>query len=241
MRNKIIKFVVLGTVLVLTLSACNKTVVDKEVYIDSYINSIFNTTDTVESKRTPVYAVMHTAYSYSKLTSINVVGSLGKTIQLNNFSGTGFSFFTPVDSATYKPAVPPAETYTYNVLYDTGETVTKVDATVAKALMPARKLMATKTSTDIVLSWKAVANAEAYKIRILSQDGTTLENKLIYESDFLTPKDATSDLSIPFSLVSFSQYLNNNITFEVSAFAFELNQDTFHAVSATTIKRYFGI
>lgn len=211
------------------LSSCSKTVVDKSVYVDSYIHSIYNRAGV------PVYSVTHTAYSFTKLSSVTVTGAVsGTTIPLTDFSSTGYSFYTPVDSTKYTTTIPSPESYTFKATYDNGEIATMVDATVAKYLLPAQQVNAVKDATYITLSWKPVTGVEAYKIRVLS------ESTLIYESDFLTPKDATSDLSVPFTLTSLSQYLSTNLFFEVSAFIFEQDQDTFHAVSAATIKKNFG-
>ena len=239
MENRSFKFFSAALLLFAVLSSCTKTVVDKEVYVDSYIRSIFNTTDTIESNRYPVYSVMHSAYCFTKLGSIGVTGSVTPAVQLTDFGDQGFSFYNNPDSSKYTATVPSPETYTYNVSYASGEVASKIDATIAESLMPARKLNAVKNATDITLSWKPVANAEAYKIRIWALDSNS-QNALIYESDFLVPKDAITDLSMPFSLVSFSQYLSTTITFEVSAFIFEQNQDTYNAVSVTTIQRNFG-
>jgi hypothetical protein len=233
MERRYSLFFAIVVVLFTLLSSCSKTVVDKDVFVDSYIHSIFS------RKGVPLYAVMHTAYSFTKISGISVSGASGK-ILLNNYSGDGFSFFSSPDTASYTTTIPAPDSYTYNVTYSSGESVSKVDATVAKSVVPVPQLNAVKNTTDIVLSWKPVAGTEAYKVRIFSEDATNKTNTLIFESDFLVPKDATSDLSIPFSLVSFSQYLSTNVSFEVSAFIFELNQDTYNAVSATRVKKYFG-
>jgi hypothetical protein len=228
------------------LSSCNKTVVNNTVFTDSYIHSVFNTTDTVESKRYPIYSVMHTAYCYTKLASVRVNGSSGSVVNLTDYDGTGFSFYTPIkDSAAYKINVPAPETYTYNVSYVSGETVVQTDATLAESLMPARNLNAVRTTTttadNILVSWKPVTNAEAYKIRIQSEDPTSKVLTLIYESDFMVPLDPTATLSVSFPFGNFQTYLNTNIYFEISAFIFQQNHETYHAVSETTIKRYYGI
>ena len=228
------------------LSSCNKTVVNNAVFTDSYIHSVFNTKDTVESKRYPIYSVMHTAYCYTKLTSVRVNGSSGSVINLTDFDQTGFSFYTPIkDSSAYKLTVPAPETYTYNVNYVSGETVVQTDATLAKSLMPARNLNAVRTTTtsadNILVSWKPVTNADAYKIRIQSEDPTSKVLTLIYESDFMVPLDPNATLSLSFAFSNFTPYLNTNIYFEVSSFIFQQNHETFHAVSETTIKRYYGI
>ncbi len=211
------------------LSSCSKTEVDKSVYVDSYIHSIYNRAGV------PVYSVMHTAYSFTKLGSVSVTGAVsGTTIPLTDPSLTGYSFYIPVDSTKYTTTVPSPESYTFKATYDNGEIATIVDATVAQYLMPAQQLSVVKDASNVTLSWKPVTSVEAYKVRISS------ESTLIYESDFLTPKDATSDLSIPFTLTSLSQYLSTNLSFEVSAFIFEQDQSTFNAVSAATIKKNFG-
>ncbi len=227
--------------LAILFSSCTKTVEDKSVYVDSYIHSIYNRAGV------PVYNVMHTAYSFSKLSSVTVSGATGSATTLNSVGLSGYSFvslhipFTTEDSLAYKTTVPAPGTYTYKATYENGDAVSLVNATVDKSLPPVSQLAATKTTTDIVLAWKPVTAVEAYKVRIYSEDIDTKLSTLIYESDFLAPKDATSDLSIPFSLISFSQYLSTNLYFEVSAFIFEANSDFYHASSAATIKKYFGI
>jgi hypothetical protein len=238
MRKYIYRIVILGVTAVAMLASCNKTETDTDVYIDSYIQSIFN------KQGVPVYNVVHTAYSYVKLSSVSVSGTSGQTIQLTNYLNNGFSFYTPLltaqDSATYKTTVPAPDSYTYKATNENGEVVSKVDATTAASLMPAQQLNAVKNTTDIVLSWQPVLNVEAYKVRIYSEDLQSHASTLIFESGFLVPVDATSVLSIPFSLVSFSQYLSTNLIFEVSSFIFQSKQDTYQAVSVATTKKYFG-
>jgi hypothetical protein len=235
MKNRSFKIFAVAVLLVSVMSSCKKTVVDEQIYVDSYVHSIF------DKNGVPVYNVIHSAYSFTKLASVSVTGGSGPITLPPNSNNDGYSFFTKIDSAVYKTTVPAATTYTYNGTYNNGNTITRVDATSGKSLEPAKQLNAVKTVTDIVLSWKPVANVEAYKIRIFSEDRTSNVTSLIYESNFLVPNDATTDLSVPFSLISFSQYLDSNISFEVSSFIFETNQDTFEAVSVTTFKKYFGI
>jgi len=217
------------------LSSCTKTEVDKTVYIDSYVHSFLN------KAGTPVYSVVHSAYSFTKLSSVTVTGTATTVVALTDMSvsGEGFSFYLQPDSASYKPAVPADESFTYNVTYSDGTTGTKIDA-VSKSLVPAQQVSATKGSTDITLTWKPVANSEAYKVRVFSTDLTSNVKTLIYESNFLVPKDAATDLSIPFSLISISSFLSTNLTFEVSAFIFEQGQDTYEAVSVANTTKYFG-
>jgi len=214
------------------LSSCTKTEVDKTVYIDSYVHSFLN------KAGTPVYAVVHSAYSFTKLSSVTVTGTATAVKSLKDMAGDGFSFYSQPDSASYIP-VPAAESFTYNVTYNDGTTTVKTDA-VSKSLVPAQLVTAAKGTTDITLTWKPVAKSEAYKVRVFSTDLSTQVKTLIYESSFLVPKDASTDLSVPFSLISISSYLSTNLTFEVSAFIFEQGKDTYEAVSVANTMQYFG-
>lgn len=237
MKNSFKIFTVVA-VLGAILSSCTKTEVDKTVYIDSYVHSILN------KAGTPVYSIVHSAYSFTKLNSVTVTGTATAEKPLYDLAGDGFSFYSQPqaqpDSASYMPAVPAAESFTYNVTYNDGTTDVKTDA-VSKSLVPPQQVTATKGSTDITLTWKPVVNTEAYKVRIFSTDLTSQVKTLIFESSFLVPKDATTDLSIPFSLISISSYLSMNLTFEVSAFIFETGQNTFEAVSVANTTKYFGV
>lgn len=217
------------------LSSCNDTEEIKDVFVDSYIHSIF------DNSGIPVYTVMHTAYSFSKIGSVKVTGTTSPANQLIDFSGDGFSFYNKPDLTAYKPVVPAAETFTYNVVYDDGAVAAKTNAIVAKSVAPVQQLTAEKTSTDIKLSWKPAADAEAYKVRIFSTDLTSGKKGIIYESNFLVPKDNTTDLSIPFSLISLSPYLSTTLTFEVSAFIFEAGQDTYQSISVASVSGYYGV
>ena len=220
--------------LLVAFTSCDKSEVTQEVYVDSYIHSFPN------KANVPVYTVMHTAYSFTQINSVGVTGTASPASQLFAFSGDGLSFYNKPDSAAYKPAVPVPETFTYNVIYSNGVSATKTNAIVAKSVAPVQQLTTEKTATDIKLSWKAAANAEAYKVRIFSEDMTTKEKILIYETNFLVPKDATSDLSIPFSLVSLSPVLSSTLIFEVSAFIFETGQDTYQSISVAQVSGYYG-
>ncbi|MCL6101636.1 MAG: hypothetical protein M1292_03995, partial [Bacteroidetes bacterium] len=79
-----LKIFPVAILLIVGLSSCKKSEVNKEVYIDSYVHSIFDRTGV------PVYNVMHTAYSFTKLSAVSVTGSSGTTITLDNFSN-GYS------------------------------------------------------------------------------------------------------------------------------------------------------
>lgn len=236
MKNSFKIFTVVA-VLSAILSSCTKTEIDKTVYIDSYVHSFLN------KAGTPVYSVVHSAYSFVKLSAVTVTGTATAVKSLYDMAGDGFSFYSQsqaqLDSASYMPTVPAAESFTYNVTYSDGTTATEINA-VSKSLVPPQQVTATKGSTDINLTWKLVANSEAYKVRIYSTVLTSQTKTLIYESNFLVPKDASADLSVPFSLVSISYYLSSNLTFEVSAFIFEQGQNTYEAVSVASTTEYFG-
>ncbi|MCK9413988.1 MAG: hypothetical protein M0Q53_16930 [Prolixibacteraceae bacterium] len=232
MKNSFKAFIVAAVSLAL-LSSCTKTEVDNSVYIDSYVHSF------LDKSGIPVYSIVHSAYSFTKLNSITVTGTATAVKPLKDMAGDGFSFYSQPDSLSYLPAIPAPESFTYNITYNDGTSAIKTDA-VSKSLIPAQQLTAVKGVTEINLTWKAVANSEAYKVRIFSTDLVSNTKTLIYESNFLGPKDATSDLSIPFSLISISSYLSTNLTFEVSAFIFEQGQDTYEAVSVANIMAYYG-
>jgi len=215
------------------LTSCNKLVIDKQVYVDSYIHSIYNRAGI------PVYNVVHSAFCYSALKDVSVKGLTGTSTPLTKGTVNQYSFFSTIDSASYKTIPPAFDTYTYNVTYDSGDAAIVVDPTSGQSLVPAQELTATRTATDIVMDCKLVANAEAYKIRIFYDDGDATSRLMIYESNFLVPTSTTANLNIPFSLIDLSQYLNYNLSFEVSAFIFEQNQDTYEAVSTATIRKLF--
>lgn len=234
MENRSLKIFMVIIALGSLLTSCNKVVVDKKVYVDSYIHAIYNRAGV------PVYNVLHSTFCYSALSGVSVKGTAGTAISLTRGVSDGFSFFTKIDSTAYKLAVPAADTYTYSATYESGDATTATDLTSGASLLPAKGLTATKTTTDIVLTWKAVTNAEAYKIRIFYDDGDISAKAMIYESDFLVPTNSSSDLTIPFSLTNLGQYLNSNISFEVSSFIFEQGQDTYEAVSSATYRNKFG-
>ncbi|MCE1198205.1 MAG: hypothetical protein LWW85_04495 [Marinilabiliales bacterium] len=234
MKRQLLYFLLVSGIVSVLFTSCNKTIVDDQIYIDSYIHAIYN------KNHVPVYRVMHTAYSFNMLTSVTVKGSSGSSVSLKNFDSNMFSFYTPLDTAQYSTTIPQAEVFTYNIVNDKGANITLTNGISGQSLIPAPSLKAEKNSTDIVLSWKAVPNVEAYKIRIFSENITTKEQSMIFESDYLKPKDPTSDLSLPFSLISYSPYLSTNLTFEVASFIFESQQSTFHAVSAASVKGYYG-
>lgn len=214
--------------------SCSKTQVDENVYVDSYIHSI------LDASNEPVYAVMHTAYSFKPLSGVVVNGPL-VNIQPTNPTGDGFSFYTVIPAASYTTTVPGPGDYSYTSTYQTGGSVTKSDATIAKSLTPPRQLEVIRGTNDITVKWQAVENAEAYKVRIFSDNPTTLATDLIFDSSFLIPNDATSDLSFPVSAGSFEGYMTNNMIFEVSAFIFQDSWNSYHAMSTSKVTKLFGI
>jgi len=233
MEKILFKISALLLVGMLLFSSCSKSVTDNKVYVDSYINAIYNRAGV------PVFSMMHTAYSFTKLTSVTVQGS-GSPVTLIDPTGLGLSFYSnPADTASYTTTVPSPASFVYNIVYGTGTPATFADAVPANTLLPVQQLLASKTATDISLTWKALSNAQAYKVRIFDVEPSS--TTIIYESDFMTPKDATSDLSIQYSLTNFTLYSLTNIRFEVSAFIFEQDQTTFDAVSVATTKTIAGM
>jgi hypothetical protein len=220
--------------LLAAFTSCNKSEVTQEVFVDSYIHSY------PSQSGVPVYTIMHTAYSFSMMNSIGVTGSATPVKQLVPFSPDGLSFYNKPDSATYKTTVPAAETFTYNVIFSDGNIATRSNSTGTKSVAPVQQLAVKKTPaaapTDLTLTWKAATSAEAYKIRIFHQDPATLSKVLIYESNFLVPKDNATDLSIPFPLNGLTLYALTDLFFEVSAFIFEEGKDTYQSVSITQIR-----
>ncbi len=216
------------------ITSCNKSEVTQEVFVDSYIHSYPGLTGA------PVYAMMHTAYSFSMINSIGVTGSTSPASQLVPFSPDGLSFYNKPDSAAYKTTVPAAETFTYNVIFSDGTLATRSNSTGTKAVAPVQQLAVNKTPaaapTDLTLTWKAAPSAEAYKVRIFYQDPAISSKTLIYESNFLVPKDNATDLSIPFPLNGLTLYALTDLFFEVSAFIFEEGKDTYQSVSIVQIR-----
>ena len=234
MEKNLFKVIASVVLFVTLLSSCNKSTDTKQVYADSYINAIYNRAGV------PVYSIMHTAYSFSKLSSVSVKGTLSPAQTLTDPTGLGLSFYTAVDTTKYSTVLPSPDTFTYSALYSSGETATLTDAVPSNTLPPVQQLVATATSTDISLTWNANANAQAYKVRIFNMDPTAPAS-IIYESDFLTPKDAVTGLSIPYSRSNFIQYSLTYIRFEVSSFIFQKDQNTFDAVSVATTKNIVGL
>ncbi len=238
MEKNLFKTITAVVLLVALLSSCSKTVDTKQVYADSYINAIYNRAGV------PVYSIMHTAYSFSKLSSVSVKGTLSPAQTLTDPTGLGLSFYTTVDTTKYSTVLPSADTFTYSALYSSGEAVTMSDAVPSNSLQPVQLLVAAKTPaaapTDISLTWNANPNAQAYKVRIFNMDPAAPAS-IIYESDFLTPKDAVTPLSIQYPLNNFVQYSLVYIRFEVSSFIFQKDQSTFNAVSVATTKNIVGL
>jgi len=234
MENRSIRIFTVVVALGSLLTSCTKVAVDKKVYVDSYIHSIYNRSGV------PVFSVLHSAFSYAALSSVSVKGLTGSANTLTKATSDGFSFYTQIDSANYKLTPPFPDTYSYTATYSAGDTFTATDPTSGAYLLPATNLTATKTTTDIVLTWKPVTNAGAYKVRIFYDDVPNVARTMIYESDFLVPLNTTSDLTIPYSLTDLSQYLNSYISFEVSSFIFQQGQDTYEAVSSATCRNKFA-
>ena len=233
MKNRLFKIFAVAVVLIPILVSCKKIVVDKQVYVDSYIHSINNRAGV------PVYGLVHSAFCYTALSGVSVKGSTGSAMVLSKGSVDGFSFFSTIDSTSYKTTAPASDTYSYNATYASGETTIVTDLTSGQSLLPAKLQTPTKTATDIVLVWSPVPNADAYKIRIYFDDGSQSARAMFYESNFLVPSSPTNDLTVPFSLTNLSQYLNSYLSFEISAFIFEKDQDSFEAVSTVTYRNKF--
>jgi hypothetical protein len=206
----------------LGLSGCEKAKVTNEAAADVFVKSIVN------AQGATVYAVIHSVFSYTGISSVSVTGPDGTTTQLTDLEGSGDSFYNNPVEADYLSAQPTASvgSYTYLVIFKDGEEKTYTNSLSTATLLPAiiTSLVKSTDGSTVDISWDAITNVHAYQLKIMK--GTTQVNS--------TPL-FTSPLKLSVPITSFNQSGPGTYTFEVTGFLFETTAyDYLQAISVST-------
>jgi len=230
---KILRFLVLGYCILLGLIACKKSTTEDIASADVFIQSIKNPIDTTQT----LYAAVSSIFSYSSMTSVSVIDPNNSTKQLTNYANLGNSFYNdPVYSAT----LPSVGVYNYTVKFSDGQSKAYTNTLLAATLPPPviTSLGKNVANDSINITWKAVANAQAYQMKVTKGTGTSL-TQVYYLAPFYdasTPLRPVLTMGVP--LVTISAYGTGTYTFEIDAILYETSAYTFiQAVGIST--QYF--
>jgi hypothetical protein len=127
-----------------------------------------------------VYGVAFYANSLSSLKTVTVVSSANPSgiLSLSANGNDTYYFLREPSESEYSATKPTAATYTFNAVFDGGETSEYKDILTSDALAPVtfEKCLYNTTNSYAELSWTALANANSYVIQFIDGTGTIVFN-----------------------------------------------------------------
>jgi len=226
---KKLHFLTLGILIMLGLVGCEKATVVSTASVDTFIRSIKDPKDTSHV----VYSAVHSVFSYNLMSAASVVTPDGLTVTLTDFDKLGNSFYNIPDDSSYSLTLPTLGTYNYTVTFKDKEVLTYTNSLSASTLQPPviTGLTQTANSDSVYLSWKAVANAQAYQLKVTK--GTTQVYYLPAFTDASSPAKAV--LKVGFAKSLFTSYGSGTFKFEIDGLLFETTDYTYlQAIGAAT-------
>ena len=236
--KKLYKFVLVSFIL-LGLSGCEKATIVDLASADVFIQSIKNPNDTAQV----IFAAVHSVFSYNLMSSVSVVAPISTTspdsitTQLINYDKMGNSFYNiPV----YSTSLPAPGTYTYNVTFKDGQVISFSNTLLYNILLPPNitSLAKNGTADSIDISWDAVANAQAYQVKVTKGTATgPSATQVFYAAPFIdTSNPLRTNLTIGVPLSAIISYGSGIYTFEVDALLYESSAYTYLQAIGTSSK-----
>ena len=211
-------YLIIGVVISISFTGCEKAKVVSIATVDTFIRSIKNSADTSKT----VYAAIHSAFSYNLIASVTTATPGGQTLTLTIPSQSGNSFYySPADSA-YSVSVPTLGTYNYTVTFKDKEVITYTNVLSASVLPPPTIISIAKSADldSVYITWKAVANVDAYQLKV-SKGNTAV----FYQPPFMDNSNPLKQiLKMGFSMGSFSTTGAGVYTFNLDGILFETSE-----------------
>ena len=210
------KFFMWGSVLFIlaTLASCNDDDDTTPVgYGDAYIISRYAPVDEGEEPVLEYKLYIGASGMYGTLSSVHVTTAASSFPMTED--GTNYYYF----ESGYSMSKPDATTYTFQYIFESGETFTNSDVLTADVLEPATITSCAYANNAITVEWDAVTDADAYEIRLKESDGD-----LVFRSTTSSGYLVSSTTSYPIS-PSYgtweSGYSMKNETYTVEVVALE--------------------
>ncbi len=205
-------------VFIIFFTSCEKATVVSVAAADSFIKVIRNPSDTSKL----VYGLVNSVFSYNTMISAKVVTPDNATIQLIDFSSSGNSLYKMPSDLEFTSTVPTPGNYAYTVNFRDGETITYTNAVSPSTITPVQIVSLVKSAgaDSVIVSWKAVTNAQAYSLKI-----TCGPTQVYYQNPFSdTSGKSILRLSFPIANAIFTQ--KGTYTFEIDDLLFETSEMT---------------
>ena len=223
----------LSILVLLGFTECKKSTNHDQATADVFIQATKNQNDTSQV----VYAAVNSVFSYNQMTSVTAVAPDNTSMTLLNYGNLGNSFY---NNPVYIATPPPTGVYTYNVKFSDGQEITLTNTLASNTLLPPRitSLSTNQNADSINISWNAVANAQAYQLKVTKGTGASLI--IVYNvppfMDSSSPLRASLILGVPLSTVS--AYGAGAYTFELDALLYETSAFTYIQAIGVSTKDY---
>lgn len=196
---------VLGILVLFGLLACEKATVTNVATADVFIKTLINEGDTL-------FGVVHSVFSYNKMSSVSVTSPAGDSIPLPGNADGGISIYKDpsMTSGEYNKVLPLAGIYTYNVTFKDKTQQVYTNALGANFLLPAviDSLVKSQDGLSVLLKWRKVEGAQFYQVRVTKGDSEIIPAELI---------SPAAELRVELPISFFSHYLPGTFTIEVDA------------------------
>ena len=219
---------IFALILLIALSSCVKNNDDSSVVGDVIVVSKMSGTNVV-------YALAYYAYAFSNLKSVSVVSSLDATKKVSLAVNGSYknNFYKEPADAEYSATKPTAASYTFNSVFESGETYVSDDIVTSAVLAPVTFSKCAYNSTQgyAEFTWAALTDADSYAITIYDD-----EKNLVFKSAEFTSSIHEVTLSSASSGWASGHPSNGKTyTVRVSAYQYEDNSYSAYDVQATSI------
>jgi len=221
---KKIYIIIFTSFILFGLAGCEKATIIDQASADAFIQSIKNPADTSKI----VFAVVHSVFSYNLMSSVSVMAPISATspdsitTNLINYAKMGNSFY---NNPVYSASLPTPGTYSYTVTFKDGQVISFSNTLTYNILIPPNITFLAKNVTpdSIDISWDAVANAQAYQVKVTKGTMTGASaTQVFYVAPFIDlsiPLRTNLTIGVPLSTVL--SYGTGPYTFEVDALLYE--------------------
>lgn len=219
---------IFALILWVALSSCVKNNDDSSVVGDVIVVSKMSGT-------TVVYGLAYYAYAFSNLKSVSVVSSLDPTKKVALAINGSYknNFYKEPGDTDYSATKPSAASYTFNSVFESGETFASDDILSSEVLAPAtfEKCAYNSTQGYAEINWTALTDADSYAITIYDD-----EKNMIFKSAEFNNSIHTVTLSSAASGWASGHPSNGKTyTVRVSAYEYEDNSYSAYDIQSTSI------
>lgn len=223
MKKLFVSFIVIASLV--TITSCKNEEPVPMAYPDTYIIA-------KKSGETVTYGLGMYAYSNADMKSVVAQGPDDEEYTLKAYGGYLYQYYWESENADYSESKPAAGNFTFDVVFNSGETQTVSAALTSTVLSPAPITTCSwdTEKSSIKLAWTAVASTDYSVVTLRDSSG-----KAVWLSAALSPTIVTGYISASSGWISGNApVLGATYTVELSIFKYDTGSTSYIQAKALT-------